>query len=208
MTEPAGDAANARRRAAIAGFLVGLMTFAIQAVGAIVDIKRVDLDKALIVEAVASILIGFFVSIVVRSGVRSAFRAASTAQLSARNRIVAPGIRSDTDGTLGIRREPSYRDRLRSYDVNVDGQTVGEIAQDSSHNFQVPAGQHDVSLHIDWCRSPTVTVDLPPGGCASLVCRPSGSPWRVFWDATLARNRYIVVEIVSPSLYDSSPGSA
>jgi hypothetical protein len=119
------DGAGGRRgqcpsKAAIAGFLVGLMTFAIQAVGAIVDIKRVDLDKALIVEAVASILIGFFVSIVVRSGVRSAFPAASTAQLSARNRIVAPGIRSDTDGTLGIRREPSYRDRLRSYDVNVD----------------------------------------------------------------------------------------
>jgi hypothetical protein len=99
------------------------------------------------------------------------------------------------DGTLVVSRKLTYRDRFRSYKVRVDGNTVGQIGRDSPQHFNMPAGQHSVSLHVDWCRSPTVEVDVPSGGSVSLRCRASGGAWRVLWDITFGKNRYITLQI-------------
>jgi hypothetical protein len=39
---------------------------------------------------------------------------------------------------------------LRAYKVVVDGKTVGEIRNGETKEFPMSAGQHDVSLKIDW----------------------------------------------------------
>jgi hypothetical protein len=66
-----------------------------------------------------------------------------------------------------------WKDRLRAYRVTVDGLEVGEIRRGETKDFPVEPGSHEVVLRIDWCRSPTLEVDVAPGTRVPLQCRPN-----------------------------------
>lgn len=50
-------------------------------------------------------------------------------------------------------RASAYGDHLRAYDIHIDGARVGEIWDGGIATFAVAPGDHEVQLHIDWCRS-------------------------------------------------------
>jgi hypothetical protein len=69
-------------------------------------------------------------------------------------------------------------DLFRSYHVLVDGDDVGEVRRGESWCVQIAAGRHEVHLVIDWCRSPSVDIDVAPGETVKLVCWPKFQAWR------------------------------
>ncbi len=86
-----------------------------------------------------------------------------------------------SDATIAINR-PSHRivDRVMSYTVWIDGQSVGELRDGESHRFTVSAGVHHVRLGISgralgsgriWT-SQEEKVDIVAGEAASFSCTP------------------------------------
>jgi hypothetical protein len=78
------------------------------------------------------------------------------------------------------RPESSHLDRLRSYWIEIDGVRVGTVARGEEVDIPVSVGAHDVRAVIDWTGSPSVHVDMAPGGRARLTVEPGGNMLQ-FW---------------------------
>jgi len=95
---------------------------------------------------------------------------------------------------VGVERSrKGYADRLRAYEVILDGTRVGRVKRGETLLFDTTAGAHELYLKIDWCRSKTVMLDLKDGEELCLRCWPAS---KAFW-ITVGRSRYIGVETVS-----------
>ena len=84
---------------------------------------------------------------------------------------------------LVIHRIHHYRDTIRSYHVEIDGERVGVVKNDNRTVFELPPGQHSVKLRLMWISSPVQLVDLPEGQEVHLLCGPNGGllqAWRLF----------------------------
>ena len=87
-------------------------------------------------------------------------------------------------------------DVLRTYKVVIDGSTVGDIRRGETKTFDVPPGQHEIHLEIDWAKSRNLELDLSAGDAATLTCsaRPPNAG-----STALASKNYIKLEIVDGS---------
>lgn len=108
--------------------------------------------------------------------------------------------------TLTITRDgPMIRDRVRAYQVLIDGRQEGFVHDGETAEFYVSRGLHHVGLKIDWCGSPTLSVDVGAEG-AELECGPNWPAWHslvfplLLWQATFGRKRWISLRPASPSL--------
>jgi hypothetical protein len=61
--------------------------------------------------------------------------------------------------TLTVHRGSTYADRLRAYHVILDGTKIGEIRDGETKSFPISAGQHELSMKIDWCGSRRIQFD-------------------------------------------------
>jgi hypothetical protein len=95
------------------------------------------------------------------------------------------------------RPKKGYRDMLRAYKVLVDGQVAGEVRRGQQIRIEVPAGQHEVQMAIDWTTSPSGPLNLAPGEQAVLVCRPGGSAATAGIDMIFNTDSWIALERVS-----------
>ena len=59
-----------------------------------------------------------------------------------------------------IKRTSEYNNRLRDYQLFLDGNKVGTIANGQTASFETNPGQHTVVAKIDWCSSPELTLTL------------------------------------------------
>jgi hypothetical protein len=84
-----------------------------------------------------------------------------------------------------------WRDRARAYRVLVDGTEAGKVLWGSTWRLSVPPGGHRVRLAMDWARSPEVEFDVQPGETACFRCGPNAGSWRILYDGTIGRRRYI-----------------
>jgi hypothetical protein len=85
---------------------------------------------------------------------------------------------------IRVTRAPGeWRDRLRAYDVLIDGARAGAVRPGQTVDFAVAPGEHGVQLTVDWCSSPVRVVRLAAGQWAQFQCQPNGSTlemWRMF----------------------------
>ena len=77
-------------------------------------------------------------------------------------------------GKLTIYREPRYSDKIRSYNVVVDGQVVGKIKERETFEFALPAGLHEIWLTIDWASSNRISCN--GDGEVNLICQSNVKP--------------------------------
>jgi hypothetical protein len=89
----------------------------------------------------------------------------------------------------------AWVDRGRAYEVFVNGKSHGKIRRGEQIEIEVDPGPQEVHLAIDWCRSPTLTVDAKPGSRPRLRCRPA-NPLLMPYVITLGRDRCIHLETV------------
>jgi hypothetical protein len=61
---------------------------------------------------------------------------------------------------IKIKRNSGYADKLRAYQINVDGKIIGEIKDGQKIEIAIPKGQHKMYLKIDWCRSNSIDFEL------------------------------------------------
>jgi hypothetical protein len=84
----------------------------------------------------------------------------------------APGA-----STIAVSRVPGgWKDRLRRYQVVIDGEQVAAIKHGERVDLPVTPGKHTVFMQISWARSPQLELDVAPGQVVTLECAPTGSP--------------------------------
>ncbi|WJY18106.1 hypothetical protein QQS45_10800 [Alteriqipengyuania flavescens] len=95
-------------------------------------------------------------------------------------------------GILTIaRQKKGWRDLLRAYCVEVDGEDVGKVRRGETFRVDLPAGSHSVRLKIDWCSSQTIEVD---GEADTLLhCAPGGTALTALPDIMVFTDHYITL---------------
>ncbi|HEX4059653.1 MAG TPA: hypothetical protein VHY58_01415 [Streptosporangiaceae bacterium] len=79
--------------------------------------------------------------------------------------------------TITVSRVPGgWKDRLRRYQVVIDGEQVAAIKHGERVDLPVTPGKHTVFMKISWARSPQLELDVAPGQVVTLECAPTGSP--------------------------------
>lgn len=98
---------------------------------------------------------------------------------------------------LVVERIHHYRDTIRNYHVEVDGERVGRVKDNDHVAFEVTPGQHTVRFKLMWISSPPLSVDIGPGEALWVRCGPNGGllqAWRLFVSVRTA----IFAEVVPP----------
>ena len=62
--------------------------------------------------------------------------------------------------TIIINRTSEYNNRLRDYQIFLDGKKIGAIANGQTKEFETTSGRHTIIAKIDWCSSPEISVTL------------------------------------------------
>ena len=70
---------------------------------------------------------------------------------------------------LSVARPDARFGKVRKLFVKVDGAAVGHLLNASTGEFEVSAGNHAVTVHMDWCSSRPASIDLKDGEKASLA---------------------------------------
>ena len=99
---------------------------------------------------------------------------------------------------LKIVRDSGYADRRRAYKVVLDGKEAGKVGNGETREFRISAGQHSLSLKIDWCGSNTVQFTALEGGVIAFDARSNlRGPriWAAVWRALFAWNTWIILSI-------------
>jgi hypothetical protein len=98
---------------------------------------------------------------------------------------------------LNIKRESGYADKLRSYEVELDGTTIGEIADGESKSFKIGSGAHTLRLKISWASSNKVNFVSTRNGKVNFRCasRMKGArAWLAIIYVLLLPHKYIELE--------------
>jgi hypothetical protein len=101
---------------------------------------------------------------------------------------------------LRVERAPKgYPDRLRAYNIILDGRKVGPVKSGEAIDIAMEPGTHAAMLKIDWCSSPAVAFSATPGEIVTFACRPSPI-WSSLWRAWFAKGRYVMIERAGQTL--------
>ena len=96
---------------------------------------------------------------------------------------------------IKITREPGgWRDRLRAYEVWVNGEKRAEIRAGEQRVIDVAPGPVEIFLKLDFVRSRIVRLDVLEGAEPHLHCRPR-SAITALYGITFGRNRYMHLQI-------------
>lgn len=105
-------------------------------------------------------------------------------------------------GYLRVSRLTQYADRLRRYDLLVDGVREERIGAGSSVEIEVPPGGHELRAKIDWGSSNALAVEIEEGGRCDLEVGSRVGGWRVLLGilyATVLRSRYLYLRQTPPN---------
>lgn len=101
---------------------------------------------------------------------------------------------------IALTRPAGYKtDRLRAYQIYIDGEKVGKIRAGETEVFEVPLGRHALQLKQDGASSEKLQVDIGADDRAQFVCAPRIKEndvtmmigLRMIYWSTLGYRRYI-----------------
>lgn len=81
--------------------------------------------------------------------------------------------------TISVSRDSGYADRLRDYRVLLDGAEIGRLGNGTAKNFEIPSGQHQLMIKVDWGRSNIVVFDFGDSQSARFLCGSNLRGWRL-----------------------------
>ena|ERR1700733_10438278 len=70
-----------------------------------------------------------------------------------------------------VNRKSELFNRRRGIKINIDGAEIGQVANGSSEEYQVPPGMHTMQCKINWCSSPELTLHVNEGEMKFLKVR-------------------------------------
>ena len=95
---------------------------------------------------------------------------------------------------LTISRDKTYRDKLRSYKIMIDGNCYDEIKCGEIKNINLDPGNHTIYLKIDWCRSNKIEFTISENETVEFECGNSMNKWRILLAIlyiTFFKNKYL-----------------
>jgi hypothetical protein len=96
--------------------------------------------------------------------------------------------------SISITRERGYIfDRLRPYNIFVDGSHVVRIREGETTQITVPPGVHTVTVKLDWCHSRPFTINAATGKSTALWCWPNVRIYNWPFYLLFAWNHYIAL---------------
>jgi len=100
-------------------------------------------------------------------------------------------------GRLRVSRLPGLLDRFRKWDIVLDGEVAGRVANGQTADVLVECGTHSLRVGHRWWASPVRTFTLTDTKTVQYVCRPRPHPmiWVPYGVASLyRRDLFIVLE--------------
>jgi hypothetical protein len=61
---------------------------------------------------------------------------------------------------IEIKRKKRFADRLRSYEIELDGNIIGNLKAGETFIRELPAGRYNLRLKIDWAGSNTLELAI------------------------------------------------
>jgi hypothetical protein len=95
---------------------------------------------------------------------------------------------------LRFQRPQQYADRMRKYELFVDGVPRGQIRRGESVEVAASPGSHIVVARIDWCSSNELSLDCRDGQTYDLEVGSNVTGWRMLAAIlyiTLFRSEYL-----------------
>jgi hypothetical protein len=94
-------------------------------------------------------------------------------------------------GTLVVERaKKAWRDRARSYRIQIDGVTWFSVRRGERREVDLAAGPHRIRAKIDWTGSPELEFSIFPGSTTSFLVEPAGSSFSAL-SQIVGRSRYL-----------------
>ena len=95
--------------------------------------------------------------------------------------------------TIRLVRPPLFVDRIRSYQILLNGKKAGKISHDSTLEIRVPAGPVTIEAKIDWARSQPLTINAVPGQTIEIEVRNHWGTARALWAISFGRDTYLLL---------------
>lgn len=95
--------------------------------------------------------------------------------------------------TIRFVRPSQYADWLRSYELWVNGTSVGTIARNGTLEIAAPAGACTIEATIDWGRSKPLIVRTERGETVEIEVKNKWGAWASFWAISFGKNSYLVL---------------
>jgi hypothetical protein len=98
-------------------------------------------------------------------------------------------------GTLRVSRFDHILDRCRKWDVVLDGEVIGSVANGQSYDSPVQCGTHTVRVGHRWLASPDRTFTIKYADQVEFFCRPRPHlmVWIPYGVASLVRHDLFIV---------------
>lgn len=93
--------------------------------------------------------------------------------------------------TIQFVRPGGYVDAIRSYELRINGESVGTIGRASQLEVRRPAGVFSVEARIDWCRSAPLAVDAKPGETVTIEVKNNWGALLALWAIVFSRGTYL-----------------
>ena len=70
--------------------------------------------------------------------------------------------------TIKLQRTSEFLNRRRDYNIFIDGQQIGTIANGETKDITTSVGPHTITAKIDWCSSPDLLIDVHENQATTL----------------------------------------
>jgi hypothetical protein len=81
--------------------------------------------------------------------------------------------------TITVHRDRGWADKLRKYQILLDGVEIGRLAEGNMLVHQVGEGRHVVEAKVDWCGSQPLSFEANADD-VSITVKSALRGWRVF----------------------------
>jgi hypothetical protein len=95
--------------------------------------------------------------------------------------------------TIRLVRPALLIDRIRSYQILLNGKKAGKIRHNSTLEIRIPAGPVTIEARLDWARSQPLTMNAVPGQTLEIEVRNHWGATRALWAVTFGRDSYLLL---------------
>jgi hypothetical protein len=92
---------------------------------------------------------------------------------------------------IEIRRVDEFKDAVRAYQVELDGEIIGSLKRGELNGFDIQPGRHRLRLKIDWCSSPYVYLEIQLGQVMKFQCGNNVPMFLELIYVSFLRNKYL-----------------
>jgi hypothetical protein len=92
---------------------------------------------------------------------------------------------------IEIKRETRFKDAVRAYQIELDGEVIGKINNGESIGFDIQPGRHQLRMKIDWCSSPAVDFEIQIGQVLKFECGNNAPAWLELIYISFLRKKYL-----------------